>query len=158
MAMTPGEKKTLLMRFGLDEKSAEYYLQMETDIWAVLPTFRLLKPLDEHLEFYRGEYKKLIEKHAMDGTLNEKMPLEAKMLQAGISPEDIEAFAFDLTLTAYENLLYQLDDHEGAEVDEVFMTEPIEKCGYARLMEMGTDGKPTGRFLIGTHGKLPFSN
>jgi len=75
--------------------------------------------------FIEGDYKKLIEKQAADRTLKEKMPLEAKMLQAGISPEDMEAFAFNLTLAAYEYLLYQLDDHKGAEVDEVFLTERL---------------------------------
>lgn len=63
-----------------------------------------------------------------------------------------------MILEAYDGLLYQLDDHEGAEFSNVFLEEDFSKCGYARLMEMDADRNVTGRFLIEVHGKIPFSD
>ena len=50
--MTEEEKKEVLMKLGLTEEQAEWYLQYDNDIWAVVPTFRLLKPLNDSLTFY----------------------------------------------------------------------------------------------------------
>lgn len=156
--MTPEEKKKILMELGLQEKQAEWYLQYDTDIWAVVPTFRLLKPLSDRLEFYKGGYRKMLEKRMEDGSLEKCIPEAAQMLKAGISSEVLEKFAYALVLEAYESLLYQLDDHRGAEVDEVFSKDIFDKCGYAKLCEMDSNGEPTGRYLFEVHGMIPFSD
>lgn len=156
--MTLEEKKSLLIKMGLCEKAAIHYLENESDIRAVLPAFRLLKPLNDQLEFYKGDYRKMIEKMIAEGSLEERLPEAAALVKCGASPKVIEKFAFHLVLEAYDGLLYQLDDHEGAEFSDVFRNEDFSKCGYARLMEMEADGKATGRYLIDVHGKIPFSD
>lgn len=156
--MTFEEKKNLLVKMGIHEETAKYYLENESDIWAVLPAFRFLKPLSDNLEFYKGGYREMIEKKIEDGLLEGQMPEAAALVKSGASPEIIEKFAFHLILEAYESILYQLDDHEGAETSDVFMDEDFSECGYGRLMEMGTDGESTGRYLIEVHGKIPFSD
>lgn len=156
--MTYEEKKNLLVKMGLREETAENYLGLESDIWAVLPAFRLLKPLSDNLDFYKGGYRKMIEKMKEDGALAEKMPEINEMLNAGVSPETIEKFVYDIKLSTYDSLLYQLDDYKGAEVSDVFGDASFSKCGYGRLMEQRPDGELTGRYLIEVHGKIPFSD
>lgn len=152
------DMKELLIKMGLREKAAENYLRYESDVWAVLPTFRLLKPLSDDLEFYKGEYRKMLEEQMTNDILNKQMPEVAELIKEGASPEAIERFAYDLILDAYERLLYQLDDHEGAEVSEVFLEEDFSQCSYGRLMECRPDGEATGRYLLEAHGKIPFSD
>ena len=156
--METEEMKQLLVKMGLREEAAEHYLQYDSEIWAVLPTFRLLKPLSDRLEFYKGGYRKMIEKRIADGMLEKRLPEVSTLIKSGAKIEDIEAFAYDLVLESYESLLYQLDDHQGAEVSDVFLEEDFSKCGYARLMEQGAEGEATGRYLFEVHGKIPFSN
>ena len=74
-----------------------------------------------------------------------------------LKPEQVERFAYDKTLGAYESLLYQLDDHTGAEVSDAFAREDFSRCSYGRLLEMGPDRNPTGRYLFEVHGMIPFS-
>lgn len=155
--MTLEEKKNLLIKMGLCEETAKYYLKEDSNIRAVLPAFRLLKPLNDCLEYYNGEYRKMIEKTMEDGTLEERLPEVAALVKCGASPDIVEKFAFHLVLEAYDGLLYQLDDHESAEFSDVFMDEDFSKCGYAQLMEMDADGNATGRYLTEVHGKIPFS-
>lgn len=145
------------MKLGLSEKQADWYLQFETDTNAVLPTFRLLKPLNDHLEFYKGEYCELIEKQYKNGSLAKDDPEIVELLQAGFSPKFIGQLVYKLTLIAYEALLYQLDDHEGPEFDEMYMDGSFDQCGYGKLIEIGPNG-PTGRYLMSVHGMLPFSD
>lgn len=156
--MTEEEKKEVLMKLGLSEQQAAWYLQYDDDFTAVVPTFRLLKPLNDQLEFYRGGYRKWLEKQQAAGTLEKHIPEAAQMLEAGVPAEVIEKFAYDLVLETYELLLYQLDDKEGAEVDDIFLDEIFDKCGYGRLCEMDADGELTGRYLFEVHGKIPFSD
>lgn len=156
--MTFEEKKNLLVKMGLSEETAEYYLEGESDIWAVMPVFRLLKPLSDQLEFYKNGYRKMIEKNIENGTLEKRIPEAAELVKCGVPLESIEKFAYSLVLEAYESALYQLDDHVGAEVSDVFMNEDFSECGYAGLMEMDADGNPTGRYLAEVHGKIPFSD
>lgn len=155
--MTLEETKHALMKLGLSEGTAEAYLEEESETWAVLPAFRLLKPLNDRLEFYQGPYQAWMERCIQDGTLQDQIPEAAPLLAAGAAPEQIQQFAYQLVLNAYEQLLYQLDDPEGAEVDEVFCDPAFSESGHARLMEAAPDGTATGRYLIEVHGKLPFS-
>ena len=156
--METEEMKQLLVKMGLREEAAEHYLQYESEIWAVLPAFRLLKPLSDQLEFYKGSYRKMLENRLADGTLEKRLPKVSALMKSGAAPEDIEAFAYDLVLEAFESILYQLDDHQGAEVSDVFLEEDVSKCGYARLMEQGPEGEATGRYLFEVHGMIPFSD
>lgn len=111
--METEEMKQLLVKMGLREEAAEHYLQYESEIWAVLPAFRLLKPLSDQLEFYKGSYRKMLENRLADGTLEKRLPKVSALMKSGAAPEDIEAFAYDLVLEAFESILYQLDDHQG---------------------------------------------
>ncbi len=155
--MSPEEKKELLIAMGLSEKAAESQLEYETETWAVTPAFRLLKPLNDRLEFYRGRYRELLEQWQAEGSVENKAPDAAPLLAAGATPEQVEQYAYQRTLAAYEALLYQLDDHRGAEAGGVFRDADFSRCGYARLMELDPDGNPTGRYLVEVHGMLPFS-
>lgn len=155
--MTVEEKMKYLTALGLSEKAARYYLQYDTDVWAVVPSFRLLKPLSDDLEFYRGRYKELLERWQAQGTLEDKDLEAAALMKAGASTEQVERFAYEKTLQAYEMLLYRLDDHTGAEVSEAFDREDFSRCSYGQLLEMAPDGDPTGRYLFEVHGLLPFS-
>ena len=100
----------------------------------------------------------MLEARYADGTLERHDPEADAMLRAGISSEVIEKYAYGLTLEAYESLLYQLDDNAGAEVDEAFQDTLFDKCGYAKLCEMDSEGEPTGRYLFEVHGMIPFSD
>ena len=62
--METEEMKQLLVKMGLREEAAEHYLQYESEIWAVLPAFRLLKPLSDQLEFYKGKEKQYLNKQS----------------------------------------------------------------------------------------------
>lgn len=88
--MTHQEKKKILEELGLSAGTAEWYLKYESDTWAVLPVFRLLKPLNDDLVFHQGGYRKLIERYKEEGKLAERMPEEARLIESGASPEDIE--------------------------------------------------------------------
>ena len=105
--MTTEEKVRYLTALGLSEKTARWYLQYDTDVWAVVPAFRLLKPLSDDLEFYRGRYRALLERWQAEGVLEDKDPEAAALLKAGATTEQVERFAYDKTLGAYESLLYQ---------------------------------------------------
>lgn len=151
------EKLRYLTALGLTEKAAAYYLRYDTDTRAVVPAFRLLKPLDDDLAFFRGEYSALLKQWQAEGSLDALDPWAGALMKAGAGAELVEQFAYVKTLQAYEQLLYQLDDHAGAEQGEAFDREDFSRCGYGRLMEMGPDGEPTGRVLFDVHGMLPFS-
>ena len=69
----------------------------------------------------------------------------------------MERLVYGKTLQAYELLLYQLDDHTGAEVSDAFAQEDFSRCSYGQLLEMGPDRNPTGRYLFEVHGMIPFS-
>ena len=81
--MTLEQKKTLLMQLGVPKAAAEHYLKQESDVWAVLPAFRFLKPLNDDLEFYKGGYKQMIERRVADGSLDERFPEVAALIKAG---------------------------------------------------------------------------
>ena len=68
------QKVRYLIALGLSEKAARYYLRYETDTWAVVPSFRLLKPLSDDLEFYRGRYRELLVQWQGEGVLEKKDP------------------------------------------------------------------------------------
>ena len=151
------QKVRYLIALGLSEKAARYYLRYETDPWAVVPSFRLLKPLSDDLEFYRGRYRELLVQWQGEGVLEKKDPEAAALLRAGATPEQVERLVYEKTLQAYELLLYQLDDHTGAEVSDAFAQEDFSRCSYGQLLEMGPDRNPTGRYLFEVHGMIPFS-
>ena len=80
------QKVRYLIALGLSEKAARYYLRYETDTWAVVPSFRLLKPLSDDLEFYRGRYRELLVQWQGEGVLEKKDPEAAALLRAGATP------------------------------------------------------------------------
>lgn len=49
----------------------------------------------------------------METTLEKCLPKVSALMKSGAAPGDIEAFAYDLVLEAFESILYQLDDHQG---------------------------------------------
>ena len=142
------QKVRYLIALGLSEKAARYYLRYETDTWAVV---------SDNLEFYRGRYRELLVQWQGEGVLEKKDPEAAALLRAGATPEQVERLVYEKTLQAYELLLYQLDDHTGAEVSDAFAQEDFSRCSYGQLLEMGPDRNPTGRYLFEVHGMIPYS-
>ena len=99
--MTLEEKKQLLVKMGLTEERAEFFLEYENKGFAVLPTFRFLKPLDDHLKRYKGQYKNVLESLVADGTIEKRMPEAAALIKMGASTEAIEKYSYDLVLDAF---------------------------------------------------------
>lgn len=157
--MTLEEKKQLLVKMGIAEERAEFFLEYESEEVAVLPTFRFLKPLDDYLQRYEGQYKEVLAGLVADGSIEDRIPEAAALIKMGASLEAIERYSYVLVFEAFEFLLYHLDEHTGAEVNRVFLEEDFSKCCYGRLMEVEEDGdEPTGRYLLEVHGMLPLSN
>ena len=52
--MTFKEKLNVMEKFGLQKEWAKWELKQENEYFAVLPSFRFLKPISDHLEFHRG--------------------------------------------------------------------------------------------------------
>ncbi|MDE5728871.1 MAG: hypothetical protein K2I20_01695 [Clostridia bacterium] len=156
--MTFEEKLNVMEKLGIQKEWAKWELKLESDVWAVLPCFRFLKPISDHLEFHRGEFANMIKKYSEQGVLNEKFPEVAALIKEGASIESIEKFAYERVSEAVECILYQLGDQESAECADVFDEIDFSEMNKLRLMEVKPDGTPTGRYAIELHGKIPFSD
>lgn len=156
--MTLKDKLNIMEKFGLQREWAKWELKNESDVWAVLPAFRFLKPISDHLEFYRGGFAALIKRYEEEGVLEQNFPEVAALMKEGATVENIEKFAFDRIFETIECILYQLGDQESAECADVFDEIDFSGMNRLRLMEVKPDGKPTGRYAIELHGKIPFSD
>ena len=156
--MTFEEKLNVMKKLGLQKEWAKWELKQESDVWAVLASFRFLKPISDHLEFHRGGFASMIKKYQEQGELDERFPEVSALIKEGASIESIEKFAFERVQEAVECILYQLGDQESAECADVFDEIDFSQMNSLRLMEVGPDGKPTGRYAIELHGKIPFSD
>ncbi|MDE6356699.1 MAG: hypothetical protein K2L67_05590 [Clostridia bacterium] len=156
--MTFEEKLNVMEKLGIQKEWAKWELKLESDVWAVLPCFRFLKPISDHLEFHRGGFANMIKKYSEQGVLNEKFPEVAALIKEGASIESIEKFAYERISEAVECILYQLGDQESAECADVFDEIDFSEMNKLRLMEVKPDGTPTGRYAIELHGKIPFSD
>lgn len=155
--MTFEEKLHVLEKLGLPKEYAKWELKYESDVWAVLACYRFLKPISDHLEFHKGGFADMIKKYKKQGVLDERFPEVAALIKEGASIENIEKFAYERISEAVECILYQLGDQESAECADVFDEIDFSEMNHLRLMEVGPDGKPTGRYAIELHGKIPFS-
>ncbi len=156
--MTFEEKLNVMEKFGLQKEWAKWELKQENEYFAVLPSFRFLKPISDHLEFHRGGFADMIKKYQEQGVLDERFPEVSALIKEGASIESIEKFAFERVQEAVECILYQLGDQESAECADVFDEIDCSKIKKMRLMEINDDGTPTGRHAIELHGKIPFSD
>lgn len=58
--LTYDEKLMIMQKLGLEKEYAKWELRLESNVWAVLPCFRFLKPISDHLEFHRGEFAEMV--------------------------------------------------------------------------------------------------
>ncbi len=156
--MTFEEKLNVMKKLGLQKEWAKWELNLENEYFAVLPSFRFLKPISDHLEFHRGGFANMIKEYIEQGVLDERIPEVSALIKEGASIESIEKFAYERIQEAVECILYQLGDQESAECADVFDEIDFSQMNSLRLMEVGPDGKPTGRYAIELHGKIPFSD
>ncbi len=156
--LTFDEKLKIMEKFGIQKEWAKEELKQESKVWAVLPAFRFLKPISDRLEFHRGGFADMIKKYIEQGVLENRLPEAAALIKEGASIESIEKFAFERIQEATECILYQLGDQESAEYADVFDELDFSKMNRLRLMEVGPDGTPTGRYAVELHGKIPFSD
>ncbi len=154
--MTFEEKLNVMEKFGLQKEWAKWELKQESDVWAVLASFRFLKPISDHLEFHRGGFADMIKKYQEQGELDERFPEVSALIKEGASIESIEKFAFERVQEAVECILYQLGDQESAEYADVFDEIDCSKIKKMRLMEINDDGTPTGWRAVELHGKFRF--
>ena len=153
--MEKEKKIELLKLFGLSEDMANYYAESDDDkLWSVLPVFRLLRPLNVTLEYYENHFAKYIE-GARENVSLQRMPEVAALLQSGATPEQIAKFAYSLTLSAYEEILYLLDDHSAADNDSFMNVEKeCEDCTYWKLVEISSNGEKNRTLFIGGSWKV----
>lgn len=156
--LTFDEKLEIMQKLGLEKEYAKWELRLESNVWAVLPCFRFLKPISDHLEFHRGKFAEMVKKYIEQGVLEDRLPEVAALIKEGASVESIEKFAFERVQEATECILYQLGDQESAECADVFDELDFSNMNRLSLMEVKPDGTPTGRYAIELHGKIPFSD
>ena len=156
--MTFEEKLNVMEKFGLQKEWAKWELKQENEYFAVLPSFRFLKPISDHLEFHRGGFADMIKKYQEQGVLDERFPEVSALIKEGATIESIEKFAFERVRETVESILYQLGDQESAECADVFDEMDFSEMNRLRLMEVKPDGTPTGRYAVELHGKIPFSD
>lgn len=156
------EKLEIMQKLGLPKKWAKYQTELwekpGKDVWAVLPSFRFLKPISDRLEFHRGGFAEMVRLFIKQGVLEDRLPEVAALIKEGASVESIEKFAFERIQEATECILYQLGDQESAECADVFDEPDFSQMNRLRLMEVEPDGTPTGRYAIELHGIIPFSD
>lgn len=149
--MTFEEKKSLMVKMGLDEERAEFLLQMEREDLSMLPMIRLLRSINDYLKFREGGYAEYIKKCQAEGTLNKG--IEAELIKKGVTPEEIQALAYNAAYDSFDVLL-NLFVLPNVYESEMFKDEAFAECGRAGLMEIGPDGKPTGKRIIYPSGDM----
>ena len=72
--MTFEEKLNVMEKFGLQKEWAKWELKQENEYFAVLPSFRFLKPISDHLEFHRGGFADMIKNIKSRASLTKDFP------------------------------------------------------------------------------------
>jgi hypothetical protein len=152
--MNKEEIKETLQEFGLSENKAEYYANLEMkDNFAWLSAFRFVRPLNNSLEFYKSEYGDML-KNRIERNLDNS-EVETELLKKGVDPELLSKFAYEVALTAFNEVLYRISDSAGSDYD-------LENEGKGLpswcLKERDSECKVTERPLAETHSLIPFSN
>ncbi|EKQ52396.1 MULTISPECIES: hypothetical protein [unclassified Clostridium] len=146
--------KEILKEFGLSESRAEYYAEREIkDKFAWLSAFRFVRPLNNSLEFYNNEYADIIKKRIEKGLDNSE--IETELLNNGATPELLGKFAYEIALTAFNEVLYRLSDPAGGDYD---LENEGEGLPSWRLKERNLNNEVTKRTLAEMHNLIPFSN
>ncbi len=153
--MTKEEIVDFLIKCGLDKDTSNYYanLELEDKHFAWLSAFRFVRPLNNTLEFYKNEYVDLLEKHVNDGFYASE--IENAILNSGVDKELLGAFAYEIALKAFNEVLYNLVDPPSLDYDLENNGEDLPSCC---LKELDKDDNETGRFITSTHNLIPFSN
>lgn len=146
-------KKTL-QEFGLHESVADYYANFEMkDKSAWLAAFRFVRPLNNSLEFYKNEYGDML-KSRIERDL-ENSEVETELLKKGATPELLGQFAYEIALTAFNEVLYRLSDPAGGDYD---LENEGEGLPAWSLRERVLNYEVTERSLAEMHSLIPFSN
>jgi hypothetical protein len=153
--MSKEEIKELLQGFGLPENTAYYYanLEIKDENLAWLTALRFVRPLNNSLESYKTEYGDILRSRIEKGLSISK--IEAELLEKGATPELLGNFAYEIALTAFNQVLYRLSDPACGDYD--LKNEGEELPSWA-LMERDSNGAITERRLTETHSLIPFSN
>lgn len=144
------EKDKLIDEFkklGLSEKLANYYGEREAENnnepW--LAAFRFVRPLNNDLKYYKETYSSDLREGCMYSEASKAL------LEAGVSPEQIAEFAFEMRLEAYNSVLYRLDDAAGGDYDLPGEGDSLPSWS---LMERSSKHQLTGRLVQGLHSLL----
>lgn len=154
--MNKEEVKMLLQKFGLSDNAAEYYSNFEVndkENRAWLAAFRFVRPVNNSLEFYKAEYSNVL-KHRIEQGLDIS-EAETELINKGVPPELLGKFAYEIALTAINEVLYRLSDPAGSDYD---LENEGEGLPSWTLMERDPNYGVTGRHVSETHSLIPFSN
>ncbi|RII33696.1 hypothetical protein D2A34_18415 [Clostridium chromiireducens] len=149
------EIKELLQEFGLPENKADYYANLEINDknFAWLSAFRFVRPLNKSLESYKTEYGDILRNRIEKGFSISKV--ESELLEKGATPELLGDFAYEIALTAFNEVLYRLSDPAGGDYD---LEDEGESLPSWTLIERDSNGSRNERHLTETHSLIPFSN
>lgn len=152
--MKEKEIRNFLELAGYSEGRIEHYtkLEMEDKVWAWLPTVRFVRPLNNQLRKYLdGDFIRQL-KEAKENNIHVD-GIVGELLEAGVTPELISKFAYEITSTSYNEVLYRLVEPSGADYD-------LDNTGADlpswRLVEVDENGKLTGRYIQELHNLIPY--
>ncbi|HEY9160986.1 MAG TPA: hypothetical protein VIS94_07875 [Desulfomonilia bacterium] len=80
---------------------------------------------------------------------------ETELINKGASPELLGKFAYEIALTALNEVLYRLSDPAGSDYD---LENEGEGLPSWTLMETNANYEVTGRHVTELHNLIPFSN
>ncbi len=151
--MNDEEKIKLLELYGIPTDMAEELVEDDNaseDI-AIVAAFRILKILNRRLEFILDGYKERLRSEPEN-----VLKIERKLLELGVTPEDIAEYKYQTTLEGYQDVAAIFNDIDTA--DLMCGRNYNELCDRApgvMLIEV-VDGKPTGRTIMDLEQQLPF--
>ena len=117
-----------------------------------LAMVRLLRPLQKTLNEYLEDYEGLV-RFKLGRPNDPEYPLVKEMADKGVEPETIGKLCYWTARSAYNELLYRLDDPAGADYD---LDDEGSGLPSWALKERDGAGRETGRTLQGLSSVFPF--
>jgi hypothetical protein len=145
----------------LGTPNASYWADKEkTDkTRAILAMMRFLRPLQKTLDEYLYNYDEWIEniKRCKDDTLKAEID---EMIKAGVSNEVMGKFAYWIARTAFNKVLYRLDDPAGADYDLKNEGEELPRWTLKEVIVDSEKGHytETGKSIYGMHSVFPLTS
>lgn len=155
------EKKeimNLLSEFKLPFLESWVDSELKENKCAFLAVIRFLRPLQKSLDYYLFDYEKWIDYALERNDTSHNMIKE--MIDKGVSRETIARYSYSVARTAFNEVLYRLDDPAGGDYD---LENEGEHLPRWRLIEeiryydrKKIHFKETGRPIHGMHSIFPF--